>query len=109
MKVLHICSYYLSSDLFSRLTQQLEETGVENDIFVPLSADDKTYWDTATDKNKNVCVARILNKADRFLYYHKAKKTFDYLDKNYDLRSYDCIHAHSLFTNGLVAKMIKEK
>lgn len=109
MKVLHICSYYLSSDLFNRLTRQLEGIDVQNDIFVPVSDGDKTYWDRSADTNENVCVARILNQADRLLYYHKAKKIFAYLEAHYDLRSYDCVHAHSLFTNGLVAKMVKDK
>ncbi len=109
MKILHICSYYLSSDLFFRLTQHLEGVGIQNDIFVPLSKNDKTYWDRSLDKNENVSVVRILNRLDRFFYLRKAKKIFAYLDAHYDLQSYDCIHAHSLFTNGLIAKMANDK
>ncbi len=109
MRVLHICSYYLSSNLFFKLFQNLDSIGVESTVFVPLSHNDREYWDRSEDKRQHVDIARFLSASDRFLYHQKAYKVFHYLETHYDLTQYDCIHAHSLFTNGLVAQLIYKK
>jgi len=110
MKILHISSYYIGSNLYKHLLRALDQRGVEQTMFVPTA---KNYEaDTKKDPELHrgeIVYAKAFGKLDRLLYLSKIKKIYRMAEKNLDIQSFDTVHAHSLFINGAVAYQLKKK
>lgn len=103
MKVLQISNGYLEKGLYRNLFSSIEKLGVDNEIFVPVK---KRYGKTADEAN--VKVVECFSELDRYLFFSKQKKTIKALQSNYDITSFDYIHAHTLFSTGYSAYKIKK-
>lgn len=111
MKVLHVCSYYITSKLYRNLVENLEELGIKQDVYIPVNSDDliDKFSGTNNDKTKYI-YSKCFNKMDRVSFRLKNKKIYNDLNNKIDLDSIDISHAHSLFVNGYVSyKLKKEK
>ena len=111
MKVLHVCSYYITSKLYRNLVENLEELGTKQDVYVPVNSDEliNKFSGTNNDKTKYI-YSKCFNKIDRVSFRLKNKKIYNDLQDKIDLDSIDISHAHSLFVNGYVSyKLKKEK
>lgn len=111
MKVLHICSYYITSKLYKNLIENLEEKGIYNDVYIPVSSDDMMGKFSGKDNEKTKYIySKCFNKYDRVSFRLKNYKIYKDLKEKVDLNNVDVSHAHSLFVNGYVAyKLKKEK
>ncbi|MEG1311476.1 MAG: glycosyltransferase family 4 protein [Romboutsia sp.] len=111
MKVLHVCSYYITSKLYRNLIENLEDRGIYNDVYIPVNSEEliNKFSGTNTDKSKYI-YSKCFNKIDRVSFRLKNKKIYEDLVNTIDLENIDVSHAHSLFVNGYVAyKLKKEK
>lgn len=111
MKVLHVCSYYITSKLYRNLVENLENLGIKQDVYIPVNSDDliDKFSGTNNDKTKYI-YSKCFNKIDRVSFRLKNKKIYNDLNNKIDLDSIDISHAHSLFVNGYVSyKLKKEK
>lgn len=104
MKILQISNGYLEKGLYRHLFTSIAKLGTDNEIFVPVK---KRYGKT-TDET-NVKVVECFNELDRYLFFSKQKKTINSIVSNYDVASFDCIHAHTLFSTGYSAYRLKKK
>ena len=100
MRVLHINSNYVGTTLHQLMIRQLSALGIDNQVFVP------TY-----DKNTgviipdvNVKVVECFKKRDRYWFEYKQNKIIKAVEKIYDIKSFDLIHAYTLFTDGNCAR-----
>ena len=105
MRVLHINSNYVGTTLHQLMIRQLSALGIDNQVFVP------TY-----DKNtsviipdENVKVVECFKKRDRFWFEYKQNKIIKAVEKIYDIKSFDLIHAYTLFTDGNCARYLSKK
>ncbi len=103
MKVLHLCSSYHTSKLYSELICRLNKDEYISDVFLPLNYNDNVKLEY---QKYNVFKKQCFYSIDRFFYGYKQKKIFKALNCNIDYRNYDIIHAHYLFTNGNIAYKI---
>lgn len=106
MRVLHINSNYIWTRLHQSMIEHLNATDIESDVFVP------TYFDRpkgVIKPNKNVIVSECFRKCDRLLFDYKQSKIAKMIDKTYDIKSYNCIHAYTLFTDGNSAMKLSKK
>lgn len=57
------------------------------------------------------CVKKVecYNEIDRYIFHLKHSKILKNIVEEIDINKYDCLHAHSLFSNGYIAMKIKEK
>lgn len=111
MKVLHVCSYYITSKLYKNLVENLEKTGMYNDVYIPVSSSEhiNKYSGENNDKTKYI-YSKCFNHMDRISFRYKNQKIYKDILKRVDLDSIDISHAHSLFVNGYVSyKLKKEK
>lgn len=111
MKVLHVCSYYITSKLYRNLVENLEELGINQDVYIPINSDDlvNKFSGTNSDETKYI-YSKCFNKIDRVSFRLKNKKIYNDIQNKIDLDSIDISHAHSLFVNGYVSyKLKKEK
>lgn len=105
MRVLHINCNYTGTALHQLMIEKLSDLEIENQVFAA------TY-----DKNsvvikpdENVCVCECFKKWDRFIFDYKQKKIMSALEKQYDVSSFDLIHAYTLFTDGNSARELSKK
>lgn len=109
MKVLQVCSYYITSKLYKNLVESLERRGLYNDIYIPVHSNDliDKYKGIENEKTRYI-YSNCFNKIDRISFRLKNRKIYSDLNKKIDFESIDIIHAHSLFVNGYLAYKIKK-
>lgn len=105
-RILHINSNYTYTSLHQCMIEKLDATdGIENDIFVPMY--DKTL--SVVKPNDNVLVCECFKKWDRLFFFRKQKKICKALEKHYEVKEYNLIHAYTLFTDGNSARTMSKK
>ncbi|MBR2007864.1 MAG: glycosyltransferase family 4 protein [Alistipes sp.] len=98
-KILQICSYYsdnhLYKEIFTRLDSEYEQT-----VFVPqkINVAEKNQ---VTLQHGKLIYSRIFGFLDRFFFFSKIKKAYKNLCKQNIQANF--IHAHNLFTDGVLA------
>jgi len=112
MKVLHLCSAYVLSNLYSELIESLDKLGIRQNVYIPIKKK-QDYNNKRILKNlnnTNFIYSKIFNDIDRLFYNHKINKILDDIKKKIDLNNIHIIHAHTLFSMGGIAlKLKKEK
>lgn len=105
MRILHINCNYLGSTLHQLMIEELCKLGIENDVFVP------TYdrENRVIEPDENVYVEECFNKIDRVIFDYKQKKILTAIEKRFNIKNYDLIHAYTLFTDGNCARTLSEK
>ncbi|WP_428909844.1 glycosyltransferase family 4 protein [Niallia sp. Krafla_26] len=106
MKILHINSYYGGGMFYKHLYDRQKDQGVEIDVYVPVS-------NAVNLSNVNLgdytTVSTNHSKYDRFFFHIKHHKIVKDVKNKYDIRDYDMVHAHSLFSNGYIAWKLKKE
>ena len=105
MRVLHLNCNYLGSALHQTMIEHLERLGIENQVFVP------TYSRkiSVVNVNKNVIVSETFRKWDRLFFHYKQAKIQKSLECEIDIKSFDCIHAYTVFTDGNTAMTMSQR
>ena len=104
MRVLQLANGYLKTKIYTHLFAELENKNIEESVFVPVK-----NGDTIPEVPSNVDIIPCFKTVDRFLFYSKQKKMMAWLEENYDLSSYDVVHAHTVFSGGYSAYKIHQK
>lgn len=101
--VLHVCNDFTFSKVHSNLYRELDAQGVKQTVFVPLrkEAPEDNRFD---GKNTTFVFALILKRLHRLFFFHKIEKTVREIEKTVDLNQISCIHATTLFSDGMVAR-----
>ena len=105
MRILHINCNYIGTTLHQLMVEKLDALGYENQVYCP------TY-DAGTGvitPNENVCVSECFRKWDRVLFDYKQSKILRDIEARFDVASFDCIHAYTLFTDGNCAMKLSQK
>ena len=105
MNILQICNDYLGTKLYDKLFTILEKEQIRNDIYVPIN---KRMCIESTVP-KNVVVSKCFNSFDRAIFHLKHAKVLKDALSHYDLKQFDLLHAHSLFSNGYIAYRLHKK
>ncbi|MBQ6155011.1 MAG: glycosyltransferase family 4 protein [Bacteroidales bacterium] len=101
--VLHVCNDFTFSKVHSNLYRELDAQGVKQTVFVPLrkEAPEDNRFD---GQNTTFVFAHILKRLHRLFFFHKIEKTVREIEKTVDLNQISCIHATTLFSDGMVAR-----
>ena len=105
MRVLHINSNYITTMLHQLMIRQLSTLGIDNQVFVP-TFDKHTSTIVPDD---NVKVVECFKKRDRYWFDYKQKKIIKAAEESFDIKSFDLIHAYTLFTDGNCARYLSKK
>lgn len=105
MKILHINSYFASSAFYRHLFKEQIKNGLDIKVFVPVSKS----FDETFKCDDYISLSRNHRKSDRFIFHLKHWKILNDITKNYKIKDYDIIHAHSLFSNGYIAYKLYKK
>lgn len=106
MKVLHINCNYVGTTLHQKMIEELDKNSdIENEVFVPVY--DKNV--ATIQINDNVKLVECFKKRDRFLFFYKQKKIYNSVEKNFDVKKFNILHAYTLFTDGYCAMKLYQK
>ncbi|MGI6614334.1 MAG: glycosyltransferase family 4 protein [Saccharofermentanales bacterium] len=106
MRVLHINSYYSTRSFYKNLFDQQIDEGLDISVYVPVST---SFDSSKMSADSYLVVSPNHTETDRFTYFLKHKKILGDIVEKFDLPSYNLIHAHSLFSNGLIAMWLKQQ
>ena len=110
MIVLHINSYYPSSDLYRQMLLHFEpESGCSHVVYVPIAADRDATVRSVAPADVSVVYSADYHHLDRWHYHGKRLKIVRSLERQIDLLKVSAIHAHHLFTAGGVAYELKRR
>lgn len=98
IRVLQLCSYY-SSPFYELLFDALAMRGVEQKVFYP--AVRCAVFDGGA--GSNVVFDACYSQFDRLLFKRKSRKMLESLYGHFEIDDFDVMHAHSLFSNGILA------
>lgn len=100
MKILHIANDYRDNNLYNHMFSHLSKDSLEQVIFIPFKKELKL----SRVENYEIFHTQSYNDLDRILFGRKSLKIYnDLLKQSFDLRSIDLVHAHTLFSNGIIA------
>jgi len=110
MKVLHLCSAYVLSNLYRELIESLDKLDVNQTIYIPIKKkQDYNKRILKNLNNTNFIYSKIFNDIDRLFYNHKTNKILDDIEKKIDLNDINIIYAHTLFSMGGIALKLKRE
>ena len=110
MKILNINSYYYSSTVHKQLQDALLSKGnIDSATYVPVAKGYQAREECRDIEEKNIKRVECYNYFDRYVFHLKHYKIFLNIEEHYHLYDFDCLHAHSLFSNGYIAMNIKGK
>lgn len=105
MRVLHINCNYMTTVLHQTMVEHLNKTGVESQVFAPV-------YDASLaviQPKPYVTVAECFKKWDRIHFGYKQRKIRAALEKAFDVKTFDVLHAYTLFTDGNCAMNLSKK
>ncbi|WP_054957485.1 glycosyltransferase family 4 protein [Paenibacillus dakarensis] len=105
MKVLHINSYFNGSAFYKNLYEKQVEKGIDLKVYVPVNYSTNV---SSLNLGEYTTISANHGKNDRYIFRMKHSKIYKDLIRNLDVDNYELIHAHSLFSNGFIAKKIYE-
>lgn len=111
MHVLHIANDYPGSKVYSRLVAALDACGLQQTVFTVVRSA------TAVGRNRGEFLNRgsVIHYSDNFRWYHrllfreKARSNYAALCSRVDVRTVDFVHAHTLFSDGILALKLKKQ
>lgn len=105
-RILHINSYFSTRTFYKHLYKEQIDNNLDIDVYVPVP---KTYKKSDFDYGDYTEFHYNHGKYDRIIYHLKHAKILKDVKTKYDVSSYQVLHAHSLFSNGLIAyELFKE-
>lgn len=106
MKILNINSYYYSSSVHDQLRKSLSNIDVNTITYFPTS---KKNDIKVSKEDKTIHISKCYRKEEKYIFHLKHKRILEDVVEKYDFDNINCIHAHSLFSNGYIALHIKKK
>ncbi len=114
VKILHINNNFLHSKLHLCMIEHLYKyDNIKNSIFVPmydLTTSEYTNEELLKMKLKyDIKAIECFNRIDRLFFHYKQYKIFKAIQQSFNISEFNCIHAHTLFTDGNVAFNLSKK
>ena len=109
MKILNINSYYYSSSVHRQLKSSLADQEIEVETYVPLARGYVPRAECTYKEDTGITAVECYNSFDRVIFSIKHNKIEKDIIGRFDFGKYDCMHAHSLFSNGYIAYRINKR
>ncbi len=105
--ILQICCNLAGSTVFPQLFEALSASGVDQVVFVP----EKRQEDIGKNVPRGVQTeyALTVRQLDTIFFFCKAQRSVPEIEKRVNLKNVQLIHAHTLFTDGSIARKLSRK
>lgn len=107
MSVLHICCNLARSGVFHELFETLSGMGLSQKIFVP----EKNARDLGKNEPAGIEThsALTVRASDSAFFFMKARRSVPEIIRQVDLKGVSLLHAHTLFTDGTIARRLSKQ
>ncbi|SES62799.1 glycosyltransferase family 4 protein [Thalassotalea agarivorans] len=102
MNILHFCSYFVGSKVYSKLFVELKKQKIHQRIIVPIRCSN-LYYQNNENLEENILYIKCLNTLTRALYSFKLLSYFIFVFPKIKKTSNAVIHAHTLYSDGIPA------
>lgn len=103
MKILHICNDFAGSKVHGNLTRELDELGVNQTVYCPVREERLLGKNQFEGKHIRFVYSFCIRSWYKFVYHYKAYKLYKDMKKKVNMGEVDFIHAHTLFSDGVLA------
>ncbi len=103
MILLHISNGFANSKVHSNLAKSLDKLGIGQIVYCPVRSRDLIGGNQFDGDNIEFVYSNSIKSWYKFVYFYKERKLFKDLKRKVDLSKVDCIHAHTLFSDGGLA------
>lgn len=103
MRVLHICNDFAGSKVHVNLTKQLDDKDIDQVVYCPVRDKQLLGKNKFDGKQIEFIYSFCIKSWYKYAYHYKAFKLYKDLKRNVDLSSVNIIHAHTLFSDGVLA------
>jgi len=107
VKILHICRNLCGSRVFPELFVELERQGLEQVVFAPEISLPPEGPPPMPGVQTYLC--RTLRNTDTLFFFRKAQRTVPEVLGRVRMKEVRLIHAHTLFTDGSIARSLSRK
>lgn len=110
-RVLHIANNYCGSTVYRLLVEALDRLGVEQVVYA-LAREESAVGRNAPSlmrEDSAVVYSTAWKRIYRALYHVKLRAILQDVEKNVDLSKIGLIHAHTLFSDGILALKLKKQ
>lgn len=108
LTVLQIVNGYFGASLYESMFEALGSKGINSTIYVPINKNDKCDLNSRLYSNTDVYVSKCFSTFDRILYFPKQRKIYSDLKSSFDMKKYNVVHAHTVFSAGYAAMCLKK-
>lgn len=109
MNILFLCTYYHRAMVFYDLRNKLIELGNSVRVFSAAVKGDSVKEKYTAIMDELVIHKECFNKVDRLFYHLKQYKFERAIENEYDIKTFDVIHSHTLFNGGYAAMKLSQK
>lgn len=103
MKLLQICNDFAGSKVHCNLAKQLDEKNINQVLYCPVREESLVGKNKFDSKHIEFIYSFCIKSWYKYAYHYKAFKLYKDLKRNVDLSSVNIIHAHTLFSDGVLA------
>lgn len=103
MRILHICNDFAGSKVHISLARKIDEKGVSQIIYCPVREECLIGKNQFDGKNIDFTYSFCIKPWYKYFYHYKADMLYKDMKQNLDVMSADIIHAHTLFSDGVLA------
>lgn len=109
MRVLHISNGFSGSKVHSNLAKKIDDRDVCQVVYCPVRTEGELGCNQFEGKNVEFVYSYCIKSWYKFVYHYKAWRLYKDMRNKVDMQQVDIIHAHTLFSDGLLAyKAYKE-
>lgn len=109
MRILHIANDFAGSKVHCNLAKALDQVGLDQMIYCPVREKGLVGVNQYEGEHTEFVYSNIIKLWYRYAYFYKQRKLYIDMKSRIDLAKVDCIHAHTLFSDGgLAYKAYKE-
>jgi len=107
-KVLHICSDFANQNIYTQLVTHLADKGVSQVVYAAVRTEKEAAWSPPVLAHTEYYLRHILRPYHRLFFRAKIRKVVHDLNTQVDLTNIGLIHAHFLYSDGVVALRLKK-
>lgn len=107
MRILHLNAYYIDNHLYSHLYNALD-SDLEQRVYIPIKKD-REPENIVNLKRGELIFEKVINPLHKYNYFKKIKELTKALVQKRAHHDVQFVHAHNLFTDGVIAYNLKKQ